>query len=263
MVILAAYLVLPLKWLMEKDVDVVMASNMPVVVIAAETEMSPELTALIASAKNELSEADEEVVSSEYELVYASQSVSEREEDEKRQDTKSFYNADEWTIDEEGIISFADGRIIYMTLDDIRSNIGTWFSNEEIRLVTLIVMAEDMIAYSDTIWAAHVWCILNRLDSGSFPNTIGTILAQKGQFDTYLPENLAKTPSPEVERIVRDVFARYVYEKIGAPEELVGRVLPSDWCFFRGEGSKYNHFYRYCWGDRYDPFDSPFNPYDN
>ena len=166
----------------------------------------------------------------------------------------------------EGITVSEDGTVRYITLDYIRENLNYWFSDYEIRIVTLIVMAEDWIAQSDTIWAAHVWCILDRVGCAGFVHNadILDVLSDTTQFPTWTAENLAKEPEPAVEEIVRDVMARFVYEKNGASEEEVGRVLPSDVHFFNLDGvTKYNHFYEWCWGGEYDPFSSPYNPYEN
>ena len=164
------------------------------------------------------------------------------------------------------LVELADGGVMYLSFQDIKDNLNTWYSEEEIREVTLIVQAEDEIAFSDTIWAAHVWCILDRVGCPGFENneTIHGVLSAPNQFTTWTEENLAKTPNPDIEKIVRDVMARKVMEDAGASEETVGRTLPSHIHFFNMDGvTRYNHFYEWCWGGEYNPFDSPYNPYDN
>lgn len=154
-----------------------------------------------------------------------------------------------------------------LTLDWVKAHLLLFYTAEEIRQTTLIVMAEDLVAYSDTVWSAHVWVILGRVGTTGFANngSIIGILSAKNQFSTYNSENLSKEPNPDVEWIVRDVFARKILEDYGLPEEVVGRTMPKTHLFFDDRDSNhfYNEFYRYCWGDIYDPFDSPYNPYDN
>lgn len=159
-----------------------------------------------------------------------------------------------------------DGSYIYLTLEDIKEHLYLWFSDYEVKIVTLIVMAEDWIAQSKTIWAAHVWCILDRVGCPGFVNNqdIYAVLSDTSQFPTWTPENLSKEPRAEVEWVVRDVMARFVLEQMGASPETVGRTLPADVHFFNTDGvSKYNRFYYdWHWTNEYDPFSSPFNPYE-
>lgn len=160
-----------------------------------------------------------------------------------------------------GLITLEDGSVPYLTLQDVKQHLGTWFSETVVQQLTRMVMSEDLIACSDTIWSAHVWCALNRLDSPDFADDLTEILADERQFaHAYTDDDEL---DPRVERIVRDVLARYVLEKSGMPESIVGRTLSTGYCFFRKGDEKYNYFYRFCWDDRYDPFEAPFNPYDD
>ncbi|MBR3144088.1 hypothetical protein IKF12_02725 [Candidatus Saccharibacteria bacterium] len=150
-------------------------------------------------------------------------------------------------------------------LEWIKENLYLYYTDEEIRLTTLIVQAEDLIAWSDTIWSAHVWVILGRVGAPGFgANSIIEVLSKPGQFSTWCTKCLLAEPNPEVEEIVRDVFARKILEDMGAPEWEVGRTVPATHLFFDNRnGDLYNEFYRYCWGDCYDPFQAPYNPYSN
>lgn len=188
-------------------------------------------------------------------------SVTDRMEERERY-LDEVYEERDRERHEEGLVVLEDGTVLYMTLDDVKAHLNLWFSEEEIRQATLVTMAEDLIAKSQTIWAAHVWCYLNRVDSPRFKNDIISVLASPGQFTgTYTAKNLSKPTDPDVEWVVRDVLARHVYEAMGAPPEVVGRVLPRTHCYFKKGDGKYNYFYEKCWGGRYDPFSSPFNPY--
>ena len=84
--------------------------------------------------------------------------------------------------------------------------------------------------------SAIVWCVLNRVDSKIFPNTIYEICSQKGQFHGY------KEHFPvwdNIKELVEDVLMRWQNEKCGATN--VGRTLPQTYLFFVGDG-KHNHY---------------------
>lgn len=152
---------------------------------------------------------------------------------------------------------------VCLDLNWVKEHLDQYYTDEEIRLTTLIVQAEDLIAHSDTIWSAHVWVILGRVGAPGFDaNSILEVLSAPGQFSTWCTKCLSVEPVPEVEAIVRDVFARKILEDMGEPEWVVGRTVPATHLFFDNRnGDLYNEFYRYCWGDVYDPFSSPYNPY--
>ena len=147
----------------------------------------------------------------------------------------------------------------------VKANLDQFYTAEEIRQTSLIVEAEDLVAYSYTIWAAHVWVVLNRVGAPGFKQngSIIGVLSAPGQFTTYKKKNLEKAVNSDIEWLVRDVFARKVLEDWGASPETVGRTLPATHKFFKASGGKYDYFYEKCWKGRYDPFSSPFNPYDN
>ena len=102
---------------------------------------------------------------------------------------------------------------------------------------------------SETQQAAVVWCVLNRVDSGKFPNDILGVITQKSQFYGYDPGNPV---DPEILTIVQDVLHRW---ETGGE----GRVLPTEYLFFYGDG-KENH-YRTQWdgGQHWDwSLESPY-----
>lgn len=88
--------------------------------------------------------------------------------------------------------------------------------------------------------AAVVWCILNRLDSDDFPDTIGEVVIYS-QFHGYK----ARYPvTDELMDITRDVVRRWELEKQGYVG--VGRTLPADYYFFkaRGHGNVFRKEYK-------------------
>ena len=153
----------------------------------------------------------------------------------------------------------------YIDLEWVKEHLYLHYTDEEILQTGQIVQAEDLIADSQTVLSAHVWVILGRVGASGFEqnDSIIGILSARNQFSTYTEDSLSKEVDPRIDWIVRDVFARKILEDMGAPEEDVGRTMPATHLFFKASGGIYNYFYRYCWGDQYDPFDAPHNPYDN
>ncbi len=88
--------------------------------------------------------------------------------------------------------------------------------------------------------AAVVWCILNRLDSDEFPDTVEKVVVHR-QFHGYCDENPVLE---ELREIVLDVVARWRLEKQGEAE--VGRTLPEDYYYFdaQGSGNRFRKTYR-------------------
>lgn len=88
--------------------------------------------------------------------------------------------------------------------------------------------------------AGVAWCVLNRVDSPEFPDTVEAVCSQRTetvkQFDGYDPGNPVE---PELLALAEDVLARWELEKLGVGS--VGRVLPADYLFFEGDG-QHNHF---------------------
>ena len=86
---------------------------------------------------------------------------------------------------------------------------------------------------SVTQQAAVAWCILNRVDSAAFPNSIRAVVTQKYQFAGYCSSNPVEL---EILALVYDVLARWSLESEYAGS--VGRVLPQSYLYFTGNGVK-------------------------
>ena len=97
-----------------------------------------------------------------------------------------------------------------------------------------------------------MWCALNRVDCGY--GSIVMVVTTPYQFVGYQEDN------PVDENLValcEDVLARWYAEKAG--EENVGRVLPSDYLWFSGDG--YHNYFRnaYRGGNTWDwSLESPY-----
>lgn len=83
--------------------------------------------------------------------------------------------------------------------------------------------------------AAVIWTVLNRYDAG-YSDSITKIVKAPKQFVGYRESNPI---DEELMDLVKDVLDRWNNEKHGKTD--VGRVLPADYLWFRGDG-KYNHF---------------------
>lgn len=79
--------------------------------------------------------------------------------------------------------------------------------------------------------AAVVWCVLNRVDSPLYPDSIEAVVTQKYQFSGY---DESYPLSDEFMKIAEDVLVRWHQEKAGAID--VGRVLPKEYLYFVGDG---------------------------
>ncbi len=110
------------------------------------------------------------------------------------------------------------------------------YTDYEVYLIARTIAGEALITNSDTEMAAVAWCILNRVDSDRYPNTIEEVVTQENQFTGYWRD---KEYSEHVEWLVEDVLNRWYAEKDKVAD--VGRVLPAEYVHFVGDGL-HNYF---------------------
>lgn len=129
------------------------------------------------------------------------------------------------------------------------------WTEEEVEAVAKTVWGESVITGSDQEMSAVAWCILNRVDSSAYADSIMEVVTQYRQFHGYDEDN----PVDEhIKGLVLDVFGRWAAEKQG--QEDVGRTLPAEYLFFWGDGL-HNHFTtEYQGGEKWD-WSLP-NPYE-
>ena len=121
-------------------------------------------------------------------------------------------------------------------VDQIESpspSLSPW-SEEEITVLSKMVWGEARGIPSDTEKAACVWCALNRVDYG-YGNIVMVVTAPY-QFAGYDIDNPI---DDEIKALCEDVLTRWYAEKAGETD--VGRVLPSDYMWFTGDG-EHNYF---------------------
>lgn len=106
---------------------------------------------------------------------------------------------------------------------------------EEVEMLAKTIWAEARGVPSTARQAAVAWCALNRLDAGTFGDTLAEVLSKPYQF-AYDP---ASPVTDEFLALADDVLYRWYLEQNGV--EGVGRTLPEDYLFFEGDGLE-NHF---------------------
>ena len=86
---------------------------------------------------------------------------------------------------------------------------------------------------SVTEQAAVMWCVLNRVDSPLYPDSVGEVVTQRAQFNGYSDSNPI---TQDMIQLANSVLT-YWYEGDDS-----GRVLPKEYLYFTGDG-KHNYFY--------------------
>lgn len=96
---------------------------------------------------------------------------------------------------------------------------------------------------SVTEQAAVMWCVLNRVDSSVFPDSVKEVVTQPNQFDGYSENNPITS---NLLGLANDVMTYW------DSKDNSGRVLPEEYLYFLGDGS-HNYFYT-TWGDTSNPY---------
>lgn len=118
-------------------------------------------------------------------------------------------------------------------LDEIIEEPKKW-TEEEVIVLAKMLWGEARGIPSDTEKAACIWCVLNRVDNGM--GSIVEVVTAPYQFVGYQEYHPV---DPELKALCEDVLVRWYQEKDGKTD--VGRVLPSNYLFFTGDG-QHNHF---------------------
>lgn len=125
------------------------------------------------------------------------------------------------------------------------------YTYEDIDAVATVIYNEARGVKSDTEKACVAWTILNRVDAGY--GSIIEVASSTGQFAYYPVKHIPD----DIYTLAADVILRWTEEKNG--EENVGRVLPSEYMWFFGDGER-NYFRDSFKGNRYWDYslDSPY-----
>jgi len=108
------------------------------------------------------------------------------------------------------------------------------YTDNDAALIAKTMYIECGGVQSETEKACVVWTILNRVDAGY--GSIEQVITAKNQFVGYKPNNPVRD---DLLGLAYDVLTRWQNEHEGQVN--VGRVLPSDYCWFTGDG-RHNHF---------------------
>lgn len=150
------------------------------------------------------------------------------------------YNADTKEFEENYYTKYSDEISVYVT-DEEREKIDEKLDelDYEIKMLSKLVYREAR-GEDKKHQAGVIWCVLNRVDSGKYSNSIGSVIKAKHQF-AWRPKTPIKN---NLYDISKDVVTRWLLEKENKKE--VGRVLPSDYYFFAGNGkeNKFRKEYR-------------------
>lgn len=132
-----------------------------------------------------------------------------------------------------------------------------WMPDEaDVEYIAKTIYGEANIVQSTMKQAAVAWCILNRVDATGYPDTIEGVVTAKHQFSGYSADHPV---TEELRSLAVDVLQRWHSEQDGEAE--VGRVLPSDYTFFWGDG--YENYFTNEWKST-DYWEwSMDNPYEN
>lgn len=101
---------------------------------------------------------------------------------------------------------------------------------EEMTILAQTVYGEARGVESKAQQAAVIWCVFNRIDDPRWGDTVVEVCNPKA-FNGYSPSNPV---DPELYALALDVYNRWQREKLGDLDS--GRVLPSEYVYFNGDG---------------------------
>lgn len=135
-----------------------------------------------------------------------------------------------------------------------------YYTDTDVVMLAKLIYGEARGIKSVTEQACVIWTVLNRVDVNY--NNNGGIKGQvtaKDQFNYISTKPTIDDHGRDLHALALDVLERWNREKNGETD--VGRVLPSDYLWFSGDG-KHNHFRNQykggvVWDYRYDsPYES-------
>ena len=77
-----------------------------------------------------------------------------------------------------------------------------------------------------------MWCVLNRVDDGRFPDSIADVITQPNEFFGYSEINPV---DEDIRKLARKVMIVWATEEM-MPADGRERVLPREYVFFSGNG---------------------------
>ena len=131
-----------------------------------------------------------------------------------------------------------EGTLIASTASTTDEQPAVVVATDDLTVLSKLLYGEARGVESEAQKAAICWCVLNRVDNEAFPNSVYEVVTQPSQFEGYADNNPVQS---NLKWLASDVLARYKQEKLGYHN--IGRTLPSDYYYFRGDG-EVNEFSR-------------------
>jgi hypothetical protein len=148
-----------------------------------------------------------------------------------------------------------DANTIIGALKDEKYGVKYVVSNEEINMIARTVWGEAR-GLNTFEQSMVIWCILNRVDDGTWGNTIAEVITYANQFHGYSRNHPI---TDEMKALAEDVVARWQMEKHCNGN--IGRTLPSQYLYFHAESG--HNVFTVHWaatGRHYD-WSNCWNPY--
>ena len=130
-----------------------------------------------------------------------------------------------------GIIALGAWLAVRVTAADLDWPRTKFFTDEETNMVAKTVWGEAR-GCSDIQKEAVVWCVLNRVDDGRFPDSIADVITQPNEFFGYSESNPV---DEDIRQLARKVMIVWATEEM-MPADGRERVLPREYVFFSGNG---------------------------
>ncbi len=107
------------------------------------------------------------------------------------------------------------------------------YTDAEVKMLAMLIWGEARGVQSYDEQAAVAWCVLNRVDSPEFPDSIVTVILQNGAFTGY---NITNPVEQEFYDMAESVLELYSFEQKYGND--AGRVLPKEYVYFHGAGTE-------------------------
>lgn len=138
-----------------------------------------------------------------------------------------------------------------------------WWEEESNRNSNISVDDATVVMLAKTVWceargmesvtqqAAIIWCVLNRVDSGKYGDSIESVLTAPYQFAYRSWAPTVDDYGRDLVTLAQDVISRWEREKNGEAD--VGRILPSEYIWYTGNGRQ--NFFRNQYAGGYKVWD--------
>lgn len=199
---------------------------------------------------NELNAAKQEMLYSQKEIDTLNDNLKIETDKNKSLEDKN-KGMEEMINDLNLELSIANEKIVNME----NMGVATYFTEEEIGYIAKTVYGESR-GCSKIQQSAVVWCILNRLDNGTWGNTIKKVVTAPSQFHGY---SKSFPITDEIRELVEDVLLRWNMEKLGITN--IGRTLPERFLYFHSNKTGSGNIFTTQVGGEVWNFDC-WNPYE-